>query len=177
MPGLADVGASLLRDSERILESFVARLRADPLIPGAQRLRSAPLEDHAVTMLSDIAQTLVIIGEAGPDAAALLRDGSAIQRVVAETHGVRRQAMGWGIEALRRELDIFRDIVVGAVHGHSHGTDDRPEDTTGVLIHLVDRASAISRRAWHRAAHGPGTASIEGDPPSAPDIADLPPPG
>ena len=68
-----------------------------------------------MTLLSDIAQTLVIIGEAGPDAAVLLRDGSAIQRVVAETHGARRHAMGWSIEALRRELDILRDVIVNGV--------------------------------------------------------------
>ena len=96
MPGLTDLGGFLLRENERLLETFVSRLRTDPMIPGAKRLRTAPLEDHFVTLLSDMAQTLVIIGEAGPDAAALLRDGSAIQRIVAETHGARRHAMGSG---------------------------------------------------------------------------------
>ncbi len=66
MPGLTDLGGFLLRENERLLETYVSRLRTDPMIPGAKRLRTAPLEDHAVTLLSDIAQTLVIIGEAGP---------------------------------------------------------------------------------------------------------------
>ena len=143
MPGLTDLGASLLRESDRLLESFVGRLRADPLIPGAHRLRTAPLEDHAVTLLADIAQTLVIIGEAGPDAAALLRDGSAIERVVAETHGARRHAMGWSIEALRRELDILRDVIMTGVRVHTRDGEAHPEDAIGVLIHLVDRAASL----------------------------------
>jgi PAS domain S-box-containing protein len=176
MPGLTDLGASLLRESDRLLESFVGRLRADPLIPGAHRLRTAPLEDHAVTLLADIAQTLVIIGEAGPDAAALLRDGSAIQRVVAETHGARRHAMGWSIEALRRELDILRDVIVNGVRVNTRDGGAHPEDATGVLTHLIDRAAMISRRSWHRAAHGPGAMPVEGDVHSVPDLADMPPP-
>jgi PAS domain S-box-containing protein len=177
IPGLTDLGASLLHESDRLLESFVGRLRADPLIPGAHQLRTAPLEDHAVTLLADIAQTLVIIGEAGPDAAGLLRDGSAIQRVVAETHGARRHAMGWSIEALRRELDILQDVIVNGVRVHTHDGGAHPEDATGVLTHLIDLAAMISRRSWHRAAHGPGPMPIEGDVPSVPDLADRPPPG
>ncbi|MFI5249359.1 MAG: PAS domain-containing sensor histidine kinase [Gemmatimonadales bacterium] len=173
MPGLADLGGFLLRENERLLENYVSRLRTDPMIPGAKRLRTAPLEDHAVTLLSDIAQTLVIIGEAGPDAAVLLRDGSAIQRIVAETHGARRHAMGWGIDALRRELEILRDVIVSAVRGHTRKTGEHPEDAEGVLIHLLDRAASIARRSWHRVAHGPGPALADADRPSARDIADF----
>jgi PAS domain S-box-containing protein len=180
MPGLTDVGGYLLRENERLLETFVSRLRTDPMIPGGKRLRTAPLEDHAVTLLSDIAQTLVIIGEAGPDAAALLRDGSAIQRIVAETHGARRHAMGWGIDALRRELEILRDVIASAVRHHMDEAGEHPEDAAGVLIHLIDRAATISRRSWHRAAHGSGTGSADAAGSRA-DIADLavlaPPPG
>jgi PAS domain S-box-containing protein len=175
MPGLAELGGLLLRENDRLLETFVGRLRADPLIPDAKRLRTAPLEDHVVTLLSDIAQTLVIIGEAGPDASALLRDGSAIQRIIAETHGARRHAMGWDIEAVRRELGILRDVVMSVVRAHTSETENHPEDAAGVLFHLIDRAATISRRSWHRAAHGAGTISVEADVPSTPDIADMAP--
>jgi signal transduction histidine kinase len=173
MPGLTDLGALLLRQNDRLLEVFVGRLRTDPLILGARRLRTAALEDHAVTLLSDIAQTLVIIGEAGPDAAALLRDGSAIQRSIAETHGARRHAMGWGIDALRRELDILRDVVMSVVSVHTYQPGDHPEDAAGVLVHLIDRAATISRRSWQRAAHGSGTIPTEADAPAAPAMADV----
>jgi hypothetical protein len=106
----------------------------------------------------------------------LLRDGSAIQRVVAETHGARRQAMGWSIEALRRELDILRDVIINGVRVDTRNGGAHPEDAAGVLTHLLDRAAMISRRSWHRAAHGPGTMPIEGDV-RVPDLADMPPAG
>ena len=155
VPGLSELGEFLLRESEHIRDQYVQRLRADPQIPGARRLRTAPLEDHAVTLLADFAQTLVIIGEAGPDAAGLLRDGSVIQRIVAETHGARRHALGWSVEALRRDLEILREIIANAIRVRGRQTAPGPVDAVAVLFHLIDRAASISRRAWHRAAHGP----------------------
>jgi PAS domain S-box-containing protein len=169
VPGLSDLGEFLLRESDHLREVYVDRMRADPLIPGAKRLGTAPLEDHAVTLLADFAQTLMIIGEAGPDAAGLLRDGSAIQCVVAETHGVRRFASGWSVDAVRRDLEILREILTNAVRARARDTATNDADAVAVLFHLVDRAAAISRRAWHRAAHGPAPAAAD-----APEIADIP---
>ena len=171
VPGLSELGDFLHTESEHLREQYVDRLRADPLIPGAKRLRTAPLEDHAATLLADFAQTLVIIGEAGPDAAGLLRDGSTIKRVVADTHGTRRFALGWSIEALRRDLEILREILTSAVGARARDTGTGNADAVAVLVHLVDRAAAISRRAWHRAAHGPADMPADDDPP---ELADAP---
>jgi hypothetical protein len=85
--------------------------------------------------------------------------------------------MGWSIEALRRELDILRDVIMNGVRVHTRDGGAHPEDATGVLTHLIDRAAMISRRSWHRAAHGPGGMSAEGDVLHVPDIADMPRPG
>ncbi len=81
--------------------------------------------------------------------------------------------MGWGIDALRRELEILRDVIVSAVRGHTRETGEHPEDAAGVLIHLLDRAASISRRSWHHVAHGPGPALADADRPSAGEIADF----
>ena len=50
--------------------------------------------------------------------------------------------MGWGIDALRRELDIMAEVIMGTVRGHGRRTAGG--DATGVLNHLIDRAATIS---------------------------------
>ena len=65
MPKLTDLGCLLLEENGRLLETFVVACAPTRSSPGAKRLRTATsLEDHAVTMLSDIAQP-GDVGEAG----------------------------------------------------------------------------------------------------------------
>lgn len=150
-PGLRELGEFLLDNADRLLAQYVDRLRTDPLIPDAKRLRSSQLEDHAITLLADFAQSLALVGDAGPDAATLLRDGSVIQRAVAEQHGARRQAQGWTLAAVRRDLAILREVIGDAVHAHTPADSPDAADAVGVLLHLVDRAASATLRAWHRA--------------------------
>jgi hypothetical protein len=44
------------------------------------RCGALQLEDHAVSFCADLAQSLVIVEDAGPEGAAMLKDGGAIQR-------------------------------------------------------------------------------------------------
>jgi len=151
-PGLRELGDLVRRRTPRIVETFVDRVRADPMIPEARRVRGSQLEDHLSSMLMDFAQSLIIVGDAGLDAATLLRDGTAIQRAVGEQHGARRHAQGWRFSALRREQDILREVIAEAVHAEQGRVNAGPGDATAVLFHLIDRSTAISLRAWQRAA-------------------------
>ncbi len=157
-PGLAEVGERLRDALDEIVTAYVDRLRADPTLPQARGMRRVELEDHVMTLLADLAQSLVIVGDAGggdaggADAAALLRDGSAIQRVIADAHGARRHTQGWDEAALRRDYQIIREEVERAVRRslRGHGTD--ADAAVDVLLRLMDRTEAISIAAWRRAA-------------------------
>ncbi len=150
-PGLQELGELLFGETLRVLEVYADRLRADPLVPEAKRLRRAQLEDHAGTLLSDFAQSLLIVGDAGPDAAILLRDGTAIQHAIAEQHGARRYAQGWRLEGVVREVEILREVIVEALQLQP-GSQTAAVDGATVLFHLIDRSRATSIRAWQRAA-------------------------
>ena len=153
-PGLSEIGA-LLRDAvDEILTAYVDRLRADPGIPQGREMRRTQLEDHAVSFLADLSQSLVIVGDAGPEAADLLRDGSAIQRTIAEHHGARRAAQGWHEAAVRRDHQIFRDEVERAVRGRLRPGDADVDDAMRVMLRIFDRAESVSVQAWRRAAAG-----------------------
>jgi signal transduction histidine kinase len=154
-PGLAELGLALRAEIDAVLATLTERLRADPETPVARGMRQPALEDHAITLLGDMAQSLVIIADAGAQAAELLRDGSEIERIVADRHGLRRHAQGWTVAALRREYAILSEVVERAVRARVAGAGEagarRAEEALGVLAGLLRHAMAISVRAWERA--------------------------
>jgi PAS domain S-box-containing protein len=156
-PGLDEIAELVRGMIDEILAAYVERLRADPETPRARVMRRPELEDHALTLLADIAQTLLIVSQAGSGATDMLRDGSAIQRAIAEHHGIRRRAQGWSEAAVRRDHQLLREEIERAVRSRIRaraGTDATAtvEDAVQMLLRLVDGAELVSTRAWRRAA-------------------------
>jgi signal transduction histidine kinase len=156
-PGLVVIGEILRGMTDEVLTAYTERLRLDPEIPQARLLRRPELEDHGLSMLADMAQTLLIVSEAGNAATELLRDGSAIQRTIAEHHGVRRYAQGWKEAGVRRDHQIFREEIERALRSRnrSHIAPARiheVEEAVELLLHLVDKAEEISVESWRREA-------------------------
>jgi PAS domain S-box-containing protein len=148
-PGLAEMGAVLLRGVNAILEGHARKLRSDPRTPMAAALDDAQLKDHQSSLLSDMAATLVALSEASPAQAQLLRDGSEIQRVVADLHGRQRGHLGWSEEALRREFEVLEQEVEALVRrvAASERTVIDVEAGLGVIRQLLDRVQRVSFRA------------------------------
>jgi PAS domain S-box-containing protein len=156
--GLAAVGEALQSEAPEILDRYVRRLRSDPRIPMALGLGEADLEDHSAPFLADLAQTLVVMEKGRAEPERLLRDGGAIQRVIAELHGGQRAQLGWTEEALRREFQILREEVdEGVRRSVPAGTD--VGDVLHVLGRFLERAERISVLAWRRARVAPASRS------------------
>jgi PAS domain S-box-containing protein len=151
-PGLSEIGELLRDELDAILTAYVERLRADPAISQTDELRRSQLEDHTVSMLADIAQSLVIVADAGREAHALLADSTDILRAIAEAHGQRRHAQGWPDAALHREYEILREVVEAAVRSRVPADATNSATAIDTLLTLLRRAETISRRAWQRAA-------------------------
>jgi PAS domain S-box-containing protein len=152
--GLAEVGAHLRERIEDVIAAFGTRLRADPDFPQAAHLRRSELEDHQLSFLADLAQTLVVVEETGMPESDLLRDGTTIQRVIAELHGAMRQRRGWTDAQLSREYTILGEEIAAAV---SRRAADGAEDVSvalDVLGRLIERARALGLAALRRAAEG-----------------------
>ena len=143
--GLARAGEALQAGVDRVLRSYVGRMRDDPGVPEAARLARVDLEDHMAAMLADIAQTLVVMEEADETdiEGVLLRDGSDFQRMMAERHGEQRARLGWNLEALRREYQILREEVNAAVQ-RGVADDAATEPGLAALGRLLARAEEIS---------------------------------
>jgi hypothetical protein len=141
-PALSAVGKQLQAEVDAVVEAFRKRLRGDAQVPLAAGLQDVELEDHVPSFLADIAQSLVILGETGGDPD-LMRDGSDLQRLIAERHGAQRARFSWTEDALRREFAVLREEVEASAR---RGSVPDPEPAIVVLRRLMDRACEISVR-------------------------------
>ena len=148
--GLAEAGTHLRERIEEVISAYAMRLRADPAFPNAIHLRRSELEDHQLSFLGDIAQTLVMIDETGGPESDLLRDGSTIQRVVAELHGAMRQRRGWTAQQLEHEYEILEEEVSAVVRRRVAEVAD-VSFALAVLKRLLERARAAGVAALKRA--------------------------
>lgn len=142
---LHEVRDAILAELERILHAYVARLRSDPATPGAQALSEAELEDHLASFLSDVAQTFGAMDLTSGAGSEMLRDGTAIQRTIAERHGRKRARLGWSEDEIRREFQVLREELSAAVRRRVRRP--RPaevEEALGVVEEAIVRAERIS---------------------------------
>ena len=140
------IGERLRGNIEDLLGCYVARLRSDARIPMAKTLTRPLLEDHAMSFLTDVFQTLVILEKAreigADDEAVLLEDGTEIQKLISGLHGRQRQRLGWTESALQREYDVFLEEV--ASHARRHATD---EDVLAWTLDILNRQLQRARDA------------------------------
>ena len=114
-PPLRAIGDAILSEMEAILRTFVQRLRRDEATPSAHEVEEPELEDHLASFLADMAATLSSIDLSKEAPSESTRDGSMIQRVVAERHGAQRARLRWSEAELGREFDILGEVVQDAV--------------------------------------------------------------
>jgi hypothetical protein len=150
--GLGDVGEALLREVEAVTDAFVARLRHEQLSPAVASLKFSQLADHAATLITELAVSLVVLEEAGGQPSPLMVDAADLQRLIAERHGTQRAHLGWTDEALRREFALLREEIERAIRrcflGESGG---RLAEALAVLARLLAQAERTSLRARERA--------------------------
>lgn len=145
------MGEAILRDVRSIVRTFARTLREDPLVPTGE-MGDADLEDHLATMLTDFANTLVVVARDPATPRWLLRDGSEIQRIVAELHGSQRTELGWDEAALRREYRVLREVLETWIREQSDaGARGEGPGVLRPVRRFVDRSEQISVRSFVQA--------------------------
>ena len=153
-----ETAGAILAEVERILHSYVARLRSDPATPSAHAIDESLIEDHLASFLADIAGTLSSLDLDEVEQQAGLRDGTAIQRAIANRHGTQRARLGWTETELRREFVILREEVDAAVRRRSRkpltagsGARDGMPRPHALLDDFITRAERLSVESHRRA--------------------------
>jgi hypothetical protein len=147
VPGLGRAGHALRDRAATVLATHVRRLRTEIDVAGAAALSDTDLEDHIGTLLAEVARALVLIEQAGGEASRALRDGTEIQRVLAERHGAQRAALGWTEVDHRRELAMLYEDIATTIREAL--ADDATVDIEGALD-IVGRLLAQAERAGER---------------------------
>ncbi len=151
--GLIEVADALLRDLDGLLDRFVARMRADPIVGGGAADEREPiLEDHTATFLTDVAQALCAIEESGGAPSPILRDGRDIQRVIADRHARLRQDIGWTEREMDREYDLLVEVVEDTIRALLGG--ERTEAGLDLIRGFIDHAREAGRTAYRQATMG-----------------------
>jgi signal transduction histidine kinase len=151
VPRLAEVGRTLARCSEDVVQELVDRIRADRIAPASDEMDRAQLEDHTATFLVDIGLSMVALDEGGGEPA-LMHDGTEIQRLIAERHGAQRARLGWSEESLEKEFQILREVVESTLRRNVPvEAEGSLEEAAGLLGRLLEQAERVSLRGFRRA--------------------------
>jgi hypothetical protein len=148
--GLAVVGALLLRDADDVVERYVRRLHADAEVPSARRMPDVALRNHTATFLVDLAQALAIIETSDGAPTQLMRDGTEIQRVIADRHGRLRQQQGFAEPELVRDFTILHEELAAAVR-RAAPAGAAVDEALSLLTAFVSRARETSLESFRRA--------------------------
>ena len=158
--GLVAVGTALRTAVDDVMRVMVRRIRTEMNAPGIDQVPDPELEDHERTLVMDLATALVFIEEAQNEASRALRDGTEIQRLIAERHGAQRASLGWSAEHYRQELRIMREAIEATLRRHhSFGADADLATALGVLRQLLEHAERAGLRGLELAQSGPSLES------------------
>lgn len=142
---LTRLAEGLIAEVVPLVHSWVARLRMDAAIPDVERLAEAELEDHAATLVTDVALALRLLNGTAGALPTLIRDGTAIMNVIGERHGAQRARLGWPESALGRECTLLAEEVDAALG--RVGTNlptEAVEQARRAAARLLEQATRVS---------------------------------
>ncbi len=149
--GLAVLGASLLGHVADIAQAFVRRVREQQIVPHLDRISDAAIQDRLVALIADFAHTLVLLESSTDGVAEILRDGTAIQRTIADRHGMQRHRLGWTAEALASEFDLLGEEVERGLHATAPSDGGHVGRALAFVDGFLEQARRGSLRAFRMA--------------------------
>ncbi len=164
--GLADVGDALLAQTPRAIEAYVARLREESGLPGAESMPFAQLADHAACLLADIGSGLIALEQSSGQPSAVVADSTDIQRFIAERHGAQRARLGWTSSALACDYALLTEEVTTSLRCAFPGEPVHAlDEALAVITRMLEQAEEVSIRALERAALANGVPGAAGEEP------------
>ncbi len=157
--GLGEIGRTLRRQLDDMVDAYVERLRSAADAPIAAAMRRSELEDHLVAVLADLAQALIMVSEAGSAETGLLSDSIAISQTVAERHGARRFTQGWDLGAVRRDYTVMGEVVARAVRADARARGADAGAALDIVAGFIAQSEARAVAAWRVARDAASLAS------------------
>ncbi len=157
---LTRVGHHLAATAYQVVRTASERLRVDPATPQARERTRSELEDHMATLVTDLAQVLVVLEEDGADAPGIARDASDVQALLADRHARQRRRLRWTEAGLAREYEVLGQEVEESLRGAAGiATEAAIEEALVVVRRLLARITDRSLRAFREAPAEPPAGS------------------
>ena len=109
------ITSALKREIPVISQRYVNRLRDEGEVPDLSSVSESYVRDHADTVVAEIGTAAALLAETNGRASDLLRDGSEIQRLLAELHGAQRYRLGWSEAEIARDVETLSAEIVSAI--------------------------------------------------------------
>jgi PAS domain S-box-containing protein len=149
---LTPVAQHLASSASIVVRGYSQRLRVDAGTPSARRHTRSELEDHLITLITDLAQVLVVLEEDGEDARGIAKDADDVQKLLAVRHGRQRCRLGWGEMELRREYEILGEEIETALNvARDVAEPGAVDEALPVIRRLLGRAEGLSVAAYREA--------------------------
>lgn len=151
--GIAELGTQMFDEVDSIIRKYAKQLSGKSGVRAAGHLSRSELEDHAAAFVTDIVQSLVVVEDDDGGPSAVMRDGTALRRLISERHGAQRQRLGWTEDDLEREFSILRAAVFAALRRVARNSA-KPElqkqrsAAQSVIAKLLDKAEETSLRGY-----------------------------
>lgn len=153
--GIAAAAEALLRANAPTVEAFVRRARADATLEVPDAMTDVEVADHLGTLLTDLANSLALLGESGGQITERMTDGSRIQRLIGELHGAQRHRLGWSEQQLAREAELVRQVCQEAIE-RAVATDEAAATAASQALALLLQERTRATRSGYRAAAAAG---------------------
>ena len=108
------------------------------------------------TLVVDLASALIFIEEARGEASRAVRDGTEIQRLIAERHGAQRAAMGWTAAEYRDEFRLLEEAIEATLRRRqTFGPDADLGTALGILHQLIEHVERAGTRGMETVRSNP----------------------
>jgi hypothetical protein len=150
--GLRVIGEALMHEIEDIIDAFVDRVRKEPSMPAAPKLKYSQLADHVGAMLADIAAALVALEDSEGAPTMLLSDAADLQRFISDRHGVQRARLGWTVDALARQHVLLQEETERVLRASFTDPAFAPQldEAFRVVKRYLEQGAETSRRSLER---------------------------
>jgi len=154
MPSAArrDLGVAILESADATIERYTQRLENSGRITPAKGKSELQLRDMALSLLSAIAQILIVTGDGAERESAVVRDAHKILRMVAELHARQRRRLGWSEQEVRWDLDLLRDALKEVLVSHDI-VPSEDGDAWRAFNSLMEESARCGLKAWQDAAN------------------------
>jgi len=142
-----ELGVAILEGADASIDGYTKRLENSGRIAPAKGKSELQLRDMALSLLTAIAQILIVGGEGAGRDSRVINDAKTILRMVAELHARQRRQLGWSEQEVRLDLEMLQGALSEVLLGQGFSPSEH-SDAWRELGLLIEESARCGQKAW-----------------------------